>query len=229
MPGQKRPKQAGGNDAPSVALRRGGRPTRHETVLLREKILDVATELFLTQGFGATSIEAVAERARISKRTFYHRFKDKSDLFQAVVRRLIEQWLPPFDATLFKPGPINVVLRRTAKQMLSAALSPEALALYRMILSEAQRFPELARAMTESGARKGAEHIAELLAREARAGHLRIGDSRFAAEQFMSMALSIPQRRALGLGEPLSLEELDRWARRTVDLFLDGCRVRRRP
>ena len=55
-------------------------------------------------------------------------------------------------------------------QILTAALSPEALALYRIMLTETQRFPELASAMVESGARKGSEHIAELLAREAAAG-----------------------------------------------------------
>lgn len=225
MPDRGRAKRSEIGNSPRAVPMHGGRPTRLEAARLEGKILDAATELFLTRGFGATSIEAVAERARISKRTFYHRFKDKSDLFRAVVRRLIEQWLPPFDAALFKPGPIDMVLRRTAKHMLSTALLPEALALHRMILSEAQHFPELARATSESGARKGAEHIAELLSRAATTGQLRIADTRFAAEQFMSMVLAIPQRRALGLGEPLSPKELDRWARRTVELFLDGCRT----
>ncbi len=204
--------------------RPGGRPSRQQAARLKDKILDVATALFLERGFGGTSIEAVAARARISKRTFYHRFGDKGALFEAVVRRLIARWLPAFDARLFKPGPLDVVLRRTARQMLALALSPEALALYRVVLSEAERFPELAQVMADSGARKGAAHIAELLAREARAGRLRIGDSRFAAEQFMSMVLAVPQRRALGLGQPLSARALDRWSRRTVDLFLNGCR-----
>ena len=209
---------------PAPRGRSGGRPSRQQAARLNDKILDVATELFLRQGFGGTSIEAVAVRARISKRTFYHRFADKGALFEAVVRRLIARWLPAFDAHLLKPGPLDAVLRRTAKQMLALALSPDALALYRVVLSEAERFPELAQVMIESGARKGVEHIAELLVREARAGRLRVGDARFAAEQFMSMVLAVPQRRALGLGQPLSRGELDRWARRTVDLFLDGCR-----
>src|SRR5262249_55470481 len=62
-----------GNRAAAPA-RRGGRPSRAAAALLGEHILDVATELFFAQGYGATSIEAVAEQARISKRTFYHRF-----------------------------------------------------------------------------------------------------------------------------------------------------------
>ena len=74
--------------------RRGGRPSRAAAALLGEHILDVASELFLDQGYGATSIEAVAQYARISKRTFYHRFPDKASLFGAVVRRIIEELRP---------------------------------------------------------------------------------------------------------------------------------------
>jgi TetR/AcrR family transcriptional regulator, mexJK operon transcriptional repressor len=214
-----------GRRRPRKRPSRGGRPTRDAAARLPDKILDVATGLFLSQGFGATSIEAVAARARISKRTLYARFADKRDLFRAVVRRLIERWLPPFDASLLAPGPLDEVLIRTARQILKAALSPEALALMRIMNTEAQRFPELASAMIESGARKGNEHIAELFRREAAAGHLMLDDPAFAAEEFMVMVLTIPQRRAMGLGPALSPGELERWAERAVALFLDGCRA----
>ncbi|HET6307753.1 MAG TPA: helix-turn-helix domain-containing protein, partial [Rhodopila sp.] len=72
--------------ATNTPNRRGGRPSREQAALLGDRILDVATELFLAEGYGATSIEAVAQRARISKRTFYHRFPDKAALFDAVLR-----------------------------------------------------------------------------------------------------------------------------------------------
>ena len=82
------------------AARRGGRPSLANAALLRERILEVATELFLAEGYGSTSIEAVAARAGISKRTFYHRFDDKAVLFAAVVHRIIEQIRPPADVPL---------------------------------------------------------------------------------------------------------------------------------
>ena len=208
----------------AVGPRRGGRPSRQATVQLRETILDVATALFLTHGYGAASIEAVAAAARISKRTFYHRFADKAALFEAVVRRLIERWLPPFEAQLLESGPLEILLRRTADQVLSAALSPPALALHRILVAEAGRFPELMRLVNEAGAGKGVERIAALLEREARAGHLAVEDSRFAAEQFLTMVLSVPQKRALGFGQWMSADELEGWTRQTVALFLDGCR-----
>jgi AcrR family transcriptional regulator len=60
--------------------------------------------LFLSLGYGATSIEAVARRARGSKRTFYHRFHDKPELFVAVVHRIIDRLRPPADFPLLEGG-----------------------------------------------------------------------------------------------------------------------------
>src|SRR6266851_1441114 len=111
----------------------GGRPSRLESAQLSDRILDVATTLFLGDGFGATSIEAVAKRAGISKRTFYHRFRGKEELFEAVVRRLIARWMPPFDAALLRAPSLADTLRRIAEYMLEVALTPEALALHRIV------------------------------------------------------------------------------------------------
>jgi TetR/AcrR family transcriptional repressor of mexJK operon len=72
-----------------VVPRRGGRPSKADAEQLAHRIVDAATALFFTLGYGATTIEAVAQRARISKRTFYHRFENKSALFSAVVYRTI--------------------------------------------------------------------------------------------------------------------------------------------
>ncbi len=215
---------ARGNATGGVA-RRGGRPPRLEAEQIRERILDIATALFLSQGYGATSIEAVAKRARISKRTFYHRFRDKADLFGAVVHRLVERLRPPpqNEGQLFDGGELKEILERLAAFILRAALSAEALALQRVILAEATRFPELAAVVNERGARQQAiERIAGLLERTAPPGHPGAARSRFAAEQFLLMVVSAPQRRALGLGTPLSPAELDGWARAAVDLFLNG-------
>jgi TetR/AcrR family transcriptional regulator, mexJK operon transcriptional repressor len=203
----------------------GGRPSRLQSAQLSDRILDVATMLFLGDGFGATSIEAVAKRAGISKRTFYHRFRGKEELFQSVVRRLIERWMPPFDAALFEGPSLAETLRRAAEQMLIAALTPEALALHRIVIAEAPRFPGLARILHELGAATGIERIAQHLDRHIAAGELRAIESRFAAEQFILMVVTGPRRRALGLGAPLTPSELHDWVDHSVRLFLDGSRA----
>ena len=124
--------------------RRAGRPSRTQAAQIQDHILDIAAALFLTEGYGATSIEAVAQRAGISKRTFYSRFKGKADLFAGVVHRLISRLRPADTAHLFDGGSLEEILQRLAQIILHAALAPESLALRRIILAEAERFPELA-------------------------------------------------------------------------------------
>ena len=205
---------------------RGGRPSRQQSAQLVVRILDVAEALFLGHGYGSTSIEAVAKRAGISKRTFYHRFPGKERLFEAVVRRLIERWLPPLDAGLVESPSLAEGLKLTAEHMLKIALTPEALSLHRIVIAEARQFPELARMMHEIGATTGIERIAQQLEPRIKSGELRPMNARFAAEEFILMVVTGPQRRALGLATPLTATELSAWTRDAVALFLDGCRTR---
>ena len=215
-----------GTSRPGVR-RRGGRPPRLEAEQIRDRILDVATPLFLSQGYGATSFEEVAKSARMSKRTVYSRFRDKAELFGAVVHRLVERLRPP-NATpeqFFEGGSLETILQRLGRLILRAALSPPALALQRVILAEATRFPELAMAVNREGARgEAVRAISALLRREVSAGSLSISDTEFAADQFLFMLVAGPQRRALGLGVAMTEGELDAWSRDTVGLFLNGCR-----
>jgi AcrR family transcriptional regulator len=211
--------------APTPRPRHGGRPSRAEALELRDRILEAATELFLTEGYGSTSIEAVAARAGISKRTFYHRFDDKAALFAAVVHRIIEQIRPPPGVPLLKGMTLQKVLRRLAGLILRAALSPQAIALHRLVTAESVRFPNLVRAVYEEGwAQEATTLIGDLLARELRVPRLTVELRTFAAEQFLHMVVALPQRRIMGLGVPMTPDELDAWADNAVSLFLNGCR-----
>lgn len=211
--------------SPSAVSRRGGRPSRSASLELRERILSVATDLFLTQGYGLTTIEAVARRAGISKRTFYHRFEDKAALFTAVVHHVVAQLRPPADVPLLQGATVHGVLQRLAGLILRAALSPPALALHRLIVAESARFPQLIRAVNEQGGTDEATAlISGLLARELDTASLPPAARAFAAQQFLQMVVALPQRRAMGLGSPLTAAELDSWASDVATLFLNGCR-----
>jgi len=111
--------------------------------------------------------------------------------------------------------------------MLAVALSPEALALRRLLLAEAARFPELVDIAIEQGATRAIERTAALLEVECRAERIALDDCRFAAMQFQEMVLSIPLRRAMGFGAPLTEQEREDWANKCVALFIEGCRIKR--
>ena len=206
-------------------VRRGGRPSQEVSERLGELILDAATDLFLTHGFGATSIEAVAQRVRISKRTFYHRFPDKPALFAAVVHRIIERLRPARGIPLIEGDDLRSVLEGLATLILRAALSPQAIALHRLIVAESARFPELAEMLAREGSTEEAiTLIAGILEREVKARRLNVDNAVFAANQFLQMVITLPQRSAMGIGTPMSKLELAEWPRNVVDLFLNGCR-----
>ena len=206
-------------------MRRGGRPSKADAEQIGRRIIDAATELFFTLGYGATSVEAVARRAGISKRTFYHRFANKSALLSAVVHRTIDRMRPPADVPLLDGADLPAILRGLAGLILRAALSPPAIALNRLIVAESSRFPDLASVVTNQGAIEEAVRlIAGVLEREARAGNLSVDDPTFAAQQFLYMVITVPQRRAMGLGVPMTPVEIDAWPRDVVNLFLNGCR-----
>jgi TetR/AcrR family transcriptional regulator, mexJK operon transcriptional repressor len=210
---------------PPVIARRGGRPSKADAEQLADRIVDAATELFFTLGYGATTIEAVAQRARISKRTFYHRFENKPALFSAVVHRTIERMRPPADVPLLRGANLAQILRGLADLILRAALSQPAIDLHRLIVAESSRFPDLVAVVTKEGASEEAVGlIAGVLEREARAGNLQLDNATFAAQQFLYMVTALPQRRAMGLGTPMTSAEVDAWTRDVVNLFLNGCR-----
>ncbi len=169
--------------------------------------------------------EAVAAAAGISKRTFYHRFEDKAALFAAVVHRIIGQIRPPPGVPLLEGTTLQDILRRLAGLLLQAALSPQAIALHRLVTAESVRFPHLARAVYEEGwVGQATTLIRELLARELRDARLTAELRAFAAEQLLHMIVTLPQRRIMGLDVPSNSNEIDAWAERAVNLFLDGCR-----
>jgi AcrR family transcriptional regulator len=204
--------------------RRGGRPSREAAAQLGEKILEIATESFLRDGYGSTSIEAIARAVGISKRTFYHRYDGKPALFAAVVARIIERIRPSPTVPLLVGASTAEILERLAGLMLQAALSPQALALNRLIIAEAGRFPELVAALhSERGRSEAVTLIATLLETRLDGQPLAGEDATFAAGQFIQMVVSWPQRLALGVGAPMSPAEQAAWIRRTTHLFLKGC------
>jgi hypothetical protein len=141
------------------------------------------------------------------------------------VRRIVEGLRPPAGTPLYEGDSLEEVLRRLARLLLRGALTPTALALNRLMVAEAQRFPELAAIVAREGGRAElVGQIAALLEGETRAGALAIDGSVFAAEQFLQLIVASPQRCALGLSTPMTEAELDTWADDCVNLFLNGWR-----
>lgn len=198
-----------------------GRPTAAAAARLEAAILEYATTSFLRDGYAATSIESIAKACSVAKRTIYARWSGKPALFRAVVEQLMSQWLV-LSGEWEPADPIELALRQAADRIMAVALTPEAVALYRLLIAESARFPELPRMMQEAGASAGVIRIAALLRAAVARGEIEDHDTIFSAEQFMHLLLAGPQRRALGLGDALGIEQTIAWRDKTICLFLGG-------
>jgi TetR/AcrR family transcriptional repressor of mexJK operon len=189
--------------------------------LLETTILDAATSAFLADGYAATTIEAIARTCRVAKRTIYARWSGKPALFRAVLERLMARWLSNA-GDWAEAESLEAALDGVAARILAVALTPEAVALNRLLIAESVRFPELPLMMQQAGAGEGTTRIAALLDTAVAQGTLPKQDTLFAAEQFLHLVLAGPQRRALGLGPPLDEQQTKLWRTAAVALFLSG-------
>jgi TetR/AcrR family transcriptional repressor of mexJK operon len=114
----------------------------------RAQIRSAAKALFLRSGFHGTSTDAIAAEASVSKETLYRYYARKEDLFVDVVRSLTTERLHPVQWTERSAEPTSVqdlrlLLRAIARQVVETMVQPEYLAIFRLMLAELPRFPEL--------------------------------------------------------------------------------------
>src|SRR5258708_6870769 len=127
----------------------GGGPRREEAVRREARLLEVATRLFRERGFESTSIDAVAETAGVSKPTVYARYRDKRDLFTAVLRATIQRWLAPLsaaaEAARVNPKSVETTLHDLSRHVLAHAWTPDAVMLRRTLAAQLVQCPALAK------------------------------------------------------------------------------------
>jgi AcrR family transcriptional regulator len=186
-----------------------------------EAVLAGAERAFLAAGFGAVTMDAIAREAGVSKATVYAHCASKEALFGAVVVRLSERRFHGFSVEALDLVDIEASLTAIAIRFLDLVLSPEAIALNRIIIAEVIRFPALGVVFWDAGPQRTRAQIEGFLRRAAAAGSLAITDPRLAAEQFVALARGEIHLRSLlrleDAGDPAGLREA---AERTVLTFL---------
>jgi TetR/AcrR family transcriptional regulator, mexJK operon transcriptional repressor len=192
----------------------------------RAAILDAAHTLFLQKGYAGTSMDDVAARAAVSKQTVYKNFADKQRLFTEVITSdvgRLEDTTQARMAAMPDSTDLAADLRAFARWHLADVMQPGRLRLRRMLIGEAERFPELARAWYTSGPERSSAEFAAWFAAWDRRGLLRVPDPMLAGQHFNWLVLSIPLNKAMAYAtdEPLfTAAELDHYADEAVRVFL---------
>ncbi len=148
----------------------------------RQAIVAAATDAFLAQGYGATSVDAISAAAGVSKRTLYNHFPGKRELFRAVVARLYAGLLEGEGAAMPMDEAPEAALPRLAHALLAHLRRPEVSGLLRLVVAEHHRFPELAADFHTEGKGPAVAVVARYLAAQP---SLAVADSTLAAQQFL--------------------------------------------
>jgi AcrR family transcriptional regulator len=192
-------------------------PTRDER---REAILKVAREVFFEQGYTAASMSTIAARLGGSKGTLYNYFKSKEELFEAQVRERCGAAADRI-SEVAADGEPQEVLTRLGEQYLEHLYSEETVQMFRILVAEAQRSPELARVFYEVGPARGQQGLENYLMAAKARGALDVADCALAAEQFLSLCKGRSHLQfLLNLIPPLTPAEMRLQIAQAVSAFM---------
>jgi AcrR family transcriptional regulator len=182
----------------------------------RGRIRCAALGEFCEKGYGA-SVDDIARRAGVVKQTLYHHYGSKDELFREALIVLAEDLFVELESS---SGPLREDLLRFAESYRAKTLNEQGVALFRMLIAEAPRFPELLRTLFEAG--QVASHgLARRLQQAMALGEMRPDDAGFAASMLLSM-LGGKERDLLLLGLPAGLGGPAARTERIVQLFLQA-------
>jgi len=168
-------------------------PRRKRQAEKRAALLDAAQIVFLAEGYAGTSMQAVAARAGVSKMTLYRHFTDKEELFLAM---FFEHCMRSRDRQAVEPArevpQAIAALEEFARGFVRAFTDPGMLALFRMLIGETGRFPQLGKTFYDHGPRQEIADIEVILS-----GLLPPPEVRGRAQAFFYLALGDAYHRLL--------------------------------
>lgn len=154
----------------------------------RAAVLCAAKRLFTEQGYEGTSMDAVAQAAKVSKLTVYSHFGDKDTLFREAIRQRCQELIPDGLFTQQDDVPLRDALLNIAMHHARLATSSESLGVWRAITSDMRSgSPRLGQLLWEAGPSRVHSLVETFLSRRVAAGALDIDDVPRAAEHFVAL------------------------------------------
>ena len=184
--------------------------------------MEAALTLFLRQGYRETTTDEIAALAGVSKRTIYHTFPDKENLFDTLVRGSIERAQSFLDDTSFALGgasDLRSAMQSVALKYVDTVFQSHVLQLRRLVISEANRFPELALSYYRQVPGRTIDSLAEDFRQLSKKGALRANDPGRMAQHFAALLIEHPLDMAM-FGALTPIDELRKAALDGVDAFL---------
>jgi len=149
-------------------------------------ILKAATHLFLKYGYLATTMDEVARKAKVTKQTVYAYHTSKDELFKQMLIALCDRY-EQAKPQVFGNEPFKVQLLKQGMVILNLITHPDVMATTRLVISESERHPKLARLYYESGTQRLVQMISQFFDEYNRRGEIAIPNTISAASYFLAM------------------------------------------
>ena len=187
----------------------------------RQQIIQGADTVFTECGYEGASMSRIALEAAVSKGTLYNYFTSKSELFAAFVSQKACNTLTEMFEPTAAADDLDAILHQIAQRMMALMLAPGSLVLYRIVISEAAKFPDLARIYWESGPQRVLAHMAAWLVQQMSQGRLRQADPDIAAGHFFALCQTPScMKQRLQLLPALTSAEVELLVDGAVQVFL---------
>jgi AcrR family transcriptional regulator len=194
----------------------------------RAAILEAAAEVFFEAGYAGASIDAIIARVGGSKRTIYSEFGSKERLFAAIIAENANEVLQPLMPEELSGHDLRSTLLDFGRRLMGVLMSRRAIALYRVVVAEGARFPELGRVFYDNGPGRASARLAEVLEEYRSHGDIEVADCLRAADHFVGgFRDNVHLQVLLGLRRPPRPKEAEAALKTAVEIFLNGVRARR--
>lgn len=209
-----------------VTRRTRGRPQLRPDQETRRLVVEAARREFQANGYAGANMAAVAQRAGVSTKTLYRLIPTKADLFRCVVTERISRFMLELDEAAFDPLSIEDALARMLTAYGTLTLEGDTIAIYRLVLSEGDRFPEIAATFYDVAIHRTSDAMEAWLRRRCERGLITLDDPAAATGMLRGMMIQEPQRAVMmGQRAAPGAAEIAQRARSCARLFLEGCRA----
>jgi AcrR family transcriptional regulator len=166
-----------------------GRPTAAELERRKARVMEVATELFVSRGYAATSLVDIAKGAGVATRTLYQHFGDKEAMFQDVIFARDTGTIIVPAPTLEPDDTLHSALSRSARYACEVALRQKSIDQMRLMVAESNRFPDLMRKVATATFARFRRNIGKVFEELAALDLVPEGDHARSAELFVDLIL----------------------------------------
>ncbi|MDV7341795.1 TetR/AcrR family transcriptional regulator [Terasakiella sp. A23] len=163
----------------------------------RFDIIEAARQVFLEKGFELTSMDEIAKRAKVSKRTVYSNFGSKEDLFSGLMHEVCESKREKVELYIDEDLPLEEALNELGRRFLQMIFEPEGMNLVRMMIGNANAFPQMGDDFYKQGPKEVIEYVAAYLDSWAEKGVLKIEDSFISAQGLLASMFGVHQMKCL--------------------------------